>query len=77
MLTPLQLQQADKLLHCLHTQPITVLSGFAGTGKTTLVSHMLDNGAPEGTRVLAPTGKAAYVLNSKGVPATTILGGTF
>ena len=44
--------------------------GYAGTGKTTLIQHLLDNG-PQ-IPVMAFTGKAASVLNDKGVLATTI-----
>jgi len=50
------------------------LAGLAGTGKTTL-SHWIYKewvNAGHRVRVLAPTGKAAMVLNSKGVPASTI-----
>lgn len=49
-----------------------VLAGLAGTGKTTLVSHLLETRADLFRAVLAPTGKAAYVLQTKGVPASTI-----
>lgn len=41
------------------------LTGRAGTGKTTLIRHWLDEHAPEGTLVCAPTGVAA--LNAGGV----------
>jgi exodeoxyribonuclease-5 len=46
--------------------------GYAGTGKTTLVSHL--TGEWEGTATAAFCGKAANVLRSKGVDATTIHG---
>jgi len=45
------------------------LGGLAGTGKTTLIKSMRDQmGSCE---VIAPTAKAAEVLNRKGVPART------
>ena len=50
------------------------LAGYAGTGKTTLVKHMLEESKnPSAIAVLAPTNKAARVLREKGVSqATTI-----
>lgn len=48
------------------------LGGLAGTGKTTVVAHLLEEVFPEGTVVATPTGKAAQVLRSKGVHAATI-----
>lgn len=50
------------------------LAGYAGTGKTTLVKHMLaESRDPGAIAVLAPTNKAARVLREKGVTqATTI-----
>lgn len=50
-------------------QSLTV-GGFAGTGKTTIISHLLKN-LHRNISVCAPTGKAASVLRNKGVPATT------
>lgn len=49
------------------------LAGYAGTGKTTVVASLLD-ALPQRTKpvVVAPTGKAAHVLTTKGVPAMTI-----
>ncbi len=52
------------------SQQIT-LGGYAGTGKTTLISHLLRTAFPD-TVVLAPTGKACSVLKKEGVPARTI-----
>jgi len=49
-----------------------VLAGLAGTGKTTIVKHLLETRKDLFRAVLAPTGKAAYVLQQKGVAATTI-----
>lgn len=50
------------------------LAGLAGTGKTTVARAVYHAWVSQGLRVkvLAPTGKAASVLNYKGVPATTI-----
>lgn len=50
------------------------LGGYAGTGKTTLISHVVDQLSTNYKKVLvmAPTGKAANVLTNKGVPASTI-----
>ena len=54
----------------------TCISGFAGTGKTTLVSHIiaaLDLDPQTDVAYVAYTGKAAKVLSAKGNPnATTI-----
>jgi exodeoxyribonuclease-5 len=49
------------------------LAGLAGTGKTTIVGHLMST-HPElfAPVVVAPTGKAAQVLVAKGVDATTI-----
>jgi exodeoxyribonuclease-5 len=51
-------------------KPVQVVSGYAGTGKSTLIRHLsqlLPNFA-----VCAFTGKAANVLRMKGIPAKTI-----
>jgi exodeoxyribonuclease-5 len=45
------------------------LGGYAGTGKTTLIREMVKE---TGASVCAFTGKAAHVLTTKGVPASTI-----
>lgn len=47
-----------------------VLGGYAGTGKTTIIKEILD--LVGSAAVCAPTGKAANVLRSKGVNATTL-----
>ena len=44
------------------------LAGYAGTGKSTVIASM----GIEGIQYLAPTGKAAHVLRSKGAAADTI-----
>ncbi len=54
---------------------IFVLSGYAGTGKTTLVNYIIDKILkikPSQVAFATPTGKAAAVLIQKGSPATTI-----
>lgn len=48
------------------------LGGYAGTGKTTLLKLILPDMERHNVRFAAPTGKAAQVLVSKGIPATTI-----
>ncbi len=45
------------------------LGGYAGTGKTTLIRMLIDR---HSASVCAFTGKAAFVLRSKGVPASTM-----
>jgi len=59
------------------TTPVFLLLGSAGTGKTTLVSHiirMLDQ-EHRPFQVIAPTGRAARILGQKaGAPASTIHG---
>ena len=60
-----------------------VLSGYAGTGKTTMIRHAIDllkntpsasDGEPRKLRVLfgAYTGKAALVMQRNGIPAQTL-----
>lgn len=53
---------------------IFTLTGFAGTGKTYLLSEMTKELYKRGIiyKVVAPTGKAATVLRTKGIDATTI-----
>lgn len=48
------------------------MSGLAGTGKTTLISALIEHDTFENWSVLAPTGKAVSVLRRKGLPASTI-----
>ena len=49
-------------------RPYTVIAGFAGSGKSTLVSHIIDalNIAPQDVCFAAFTGKASLVLREKG-----------
>lgn len=50
------------------------LGGFAGTGKTTLVGRLVSELARlGGVAVCAPTGKAAHVLKTKGLPGATTI----
>lgn len=72
-LTPHQLD-AFNSIHAFLKHPnrerVYVLSGYAGTGKTTLLQHLRHRNLA----YIAPTGKAAQVLTSRGLPATTIHG---
>jgi len=54
--------------------PELTLGGYAGVGKTFLVDYLVKVFLKIGLRVvvLAPTGRAAYVLKRKGVAAATI-----
>lgn len=49
---------------------IITLGGYAGTGKTTLIKHLIT--VLGGWSVAAFTGKAVLVLKKKGIPAQTI-----
>ena len=53
-----------------HKEPFTVISGCAGTGKTTLISHIVSalNISSERVAYIAYTGKAAQVLRNKNCP---------
>lgn len=53
------------------TNQVLCMGGLAGTGKSFLVSHIV--GSRRGTRVCAFTGKAAYVLRSKGVTSASTI----
>lgn len=61
---------------CNEARQIFVLSGFAGTGKTFLLSHVVKETlrlkAGEEAVFVAPTGKAAAVLVKNGTPAGTV-----
>ncbi len=54
--------------------PIFCIAGYAGTGKTTVVRHVIDElGVPEHkVAFLSFTGKAALVMRRKGLQAQTI-----
>lgn len=55
---------------------VFTLCGFAGTGKTTLVRHLVNELISEhghgAVRTIAPTGKAASVLRRRGMDAMTV-----
>ena len=53
--------------------PYTVISGYAGTGKSTLVQYIVEalNLNPDDVAYIAYTGKAANVLQSKNCPNAT------
>jgi exodeoxyribonuclease-5 len=48
------------------------VDGYAGTGKTTIIRHAIAAPGIENVCYAAYTGKAASVMNRKGIPATTI-----
>lgn len=54
----------------LHEEPYTVIAGYAGTGKSTLIKFIVSalQINPEGVAYIAYTGKAAQVLRDKGCP---------
>ncbi len=57
------------------TSQVFVLTGFAGTGKTTLLKHTVTETlalTDESVAFVTPTGKAATVLLRQGIPATTV-----
>lgn len=49
-----------------------LIDGAAGTGKTYIARAIAERCAPDRTAYIAPTGKAAQVLRTKGCEATTI-----
>lgn len=69
---------AEKLISKWYrsTEQVFVLAGFAGTGKTTLLKHVVEDklGLDPETNVafITPTGKAATVLIKNGIAATTL-----
>lgn len=70
ILTDEQFEIAEKIIASVDNTQIQTLGGLAGTGKTTLISHLIQK-LPN-FACCAFTGKAADVLRSKGVKATTI-----
>jgi exodeoxyribonuclease-5 len=70
VLSPDQARALDSVEQWLESgdQRLT-LGGYAGTGKTTLIRELLRR---HSASVCAFTGKAAFVLQSKGVEATTM-----
>lgn len=60
-----QQQAVDGVLDALRAgRPMVTIGGYAGTGKTTIISALVEQ--LDGAVVVAPTGKAADVLRSKG-----------
>jgi exodeoxyribonuclease-5 len=57
--------------HSARDQPFFRLEGAAGTGKTRLARTLSEQCAPGSTAYIAPTGKAAAVLRSKGCDGAT------
>ena len=53
-----------------HGEPYTVVAGYAGTGKSTLIKFIIEalDINPENVAYIAYTGKAAQVLRNKGCP---------
>lgn len=53
-----------------HNEPYTVVAGYAGTGKSTLIKFIIEalDINPEDVAYIAYTGKAAQVLRNKGCP---------
>jgi len=53
-----------------HNEPYTVVAGYAGTGKSTLIKFIIEalDIDPENVAYIAYTGKAAQVLRNKGCP---------
>lgn len=78
-----QMQALDAVFSWLKgtsSQPLFYLGGYAGTGKTTLAKEIVSLAQKDGLDnilILAPTGKAAEVLNSKGLFAQTIHSGIY
>ena len=67
-LSPEQVSALDNIARWLRqgsgVQPYFILGGYAGTGKTTLLSHFID-AMDQPPLCCAPTGKAASVLARK------------
>lgn len=70
-LTNQQLEAIDKIKSWIETKPLQQefrLSGYAGTGKTTVIKHLIDNEQRKYSfTVAAFTGKAVDVLGKKGI----------
>jgi exodeoxyribonuclease-5 len=56
--------------HSHSGQEFLTMGGYAGTGKTTLVSHLVE--VWQGVATVALCGKAAHVLRAKGTDAQTL-----
>ena len=69
------LEQFLQFIRAHQTRKLWVLTGYAGTGKSTLIAHLVQQMKVEQLpfKLLAPTGRAAKVLsNYAGFPASTI-----
>lgn len=67
-LTKQQQQVLDSIQEFLNNDvPIFILKGYAGTGKTTMISYIIEEVAKleKSPLLMAPTGRAARVLSSK------------
>jgi exodeoxyribonuclease V alpha subunit len=70
----LSAQQKECIQHCLDkNRRLAAVTGEAGTGKTTLIRHLVEQLWQENVIVAAPTGKAAKrVHEATGIKAVTI-----
>jgi len=66
-----QLAAMDRAVTWYTHRPYFRLEGAAGCGKTSLAQDLADRLAPSSTAYIAPTGKAAAVLRSKGCEGAT------
>ena len=64
------LQKLEKFLQS--DRKIFVLAGYAGTGKSTIISEFFKNEEKGLVGFLGPTGRSVSVLSAKGIPAITI-----
>lgn len=75
-LTKQQQQALDSIKEFLiNDVTVFILKGYAGTGKTTMISHIINEVAnlDKAPILMAPTGRAARVLSSRtGREANTI-----
>lgn len=72
--SPDQKRAMDRILAWTKTDEKRLsLGGYAGTGKTTIISELLKLMRGKSIRVCAPTGKAANVLRRKGVNGASTL----
>lgn len=76
-LTKCQVNAKNEIVHWFNssTAQVFMLTGYAGTGKTTLLKYLINDVfafKENQVAVITPTGKAATVLIRKGIPATTL-----
>lgn len=76
VLAPQQVKARDIVLKWYHEREkhVCTVAGYAGTGKSTIVENVIEclELSKKQVAFVTFTGKASLVLNSKGVPATTI-----